>query len=135
MVTTFKSQSGKIILILSYKVITVYVRFIFIYIRGSKFKSPLYRLLCFLINSSIILMFLIYKSFYLQNYFNNLLKIIFDILESLESNKTKSGIGSNKVRSKIRRFKSRKIYYKFIGGFWESKRLLHFFISARVYKI
>lgn len=109
----FSFEIGKIIFALGYKVIAVYIGLTLVYIRGSNFKDLLYRLFYSLSIGLIVLIFLICNIFCLYNYFENLMKIIFDILKDLRSSKARFRI--KKFRN--RRSRSGKICYRFIRSF------------------
>lgn len=121
LITISEFGNGKIIFILNYKIIIVYVEPILVYIEDFRLISSFYGLFYSPTIGSIILVSPICKDFFFYNYLNDLLKIIFGIFESQENNNT---------RSKIRSFKSGKSDYKFVESLWKSKKLLHFLVST-----
>lgn len=109
---TFSIKSIEIIFVLGYKVTTVYVGLILVYIGGFRFEDSLNRLFCSLLIDLIITVSQICKGFCFYDYFENLLKIIFDILEDLESNKAKSKI----ERFGSKGFENSKTYFRIVGS-------------------
>lgn len=108
LIITIRSKSDKIIFESSYNIIVVDMRLIFIYIGYFEFGALFYKFFCFPMIILILLVSLVYKNFYLQDYFEDLLKIILSILENLRNSKAKSVIKNSR---------SRKICYRFVKDF------------------
>lgn len=100
---------GKIVFILLYEVVAIYVQFTLLYIWDSGFKSPLWEVFW---DSLILAM---NKGTCFQYYLEDLLKVILGILRNLRESQTMP--------------KVQKTCW-FNGGSWGNKKIWHFFISA-----